>query len=274
MVVVQIAGSDPKQLAQAAQYNISLGAQVIDINMGCPAKKVCNVFSGSALLQNEPLVESILNEVVQAVDVPVTLKTRLGWDDEHKNIMTIAQMAENAGIAALTIHGRTRTQMYRGNASYDLIAQVKQQVKLPIWANGDVISPQKAAQVLAQTQADAIVIGRAAQGQPWLFADIKHFLQTGQLPVPVNFQAATKIVLEHIAAMHLFYGETAGVRIARKHISWYLANVPNSDTIRKQINQIDHASQQLDTLAVFLQQRGQQQEFWLRSYDETNFNVS
>ena len=274
VVVVQIAGSDPKQLAQAAQYNVSLGAQVIDINMGCPAKKVCNVFSGSALLQNEPLVESILNEVVQAVDVPVTLKTRLGWDDEHKNIMTIAQMAENAGIAALTIHGRTRMQMYRGNASYDLIAQVKQQVKLPIWANGDVISPQKAAQVLAQTQANAIVIGRAAQGQPWLFADIKHFLQTGQLPAPVNFQAATKIVLEHIAAMHLFYGETAGVRIARKHISWYLANVPNSDTIRKQINQIDHASQQLDTLAVFLQQRGQQQEFWLRSYDETNFNVS
>ena len=188
VVVVQIAGSDPKQLAQAAQYNVSLGAQVIDINMGCPAKKVCNVFSGSALLQNEPLVESILNEVVQAVDVPVTLKTRLGWDDEHKNIMTIAQMAE--------------------------------------------------------------------------------------LPAPVNFQAATKIVLEHIAAMHLFYGETAGVRIARKHISWYLANVPNSDTIRKQINQIDHASQQLDTLAVFLQQRGQQQEFWLRNYDETNFNVS
>ena len=274
VVVVQIAGSDPKQLAQAAQYNVSLGAQVIDINMGCPAKKVCNVFSGSALLQNESLVESILNEVVQAVDVPVTLKTRLGWDDEHKNIMTIAQMAENAGITALTIHGRTRTQMYRGNASYDLIAQVKQQVKLPIWANGDVISPQKAAQVLAQTQADAVVIGRAAQGQPWLFADIKHFLQTGQLPAPVDFQAATKIVLEHIAAMHLFYGETAGVRIARKHISWYLANVPNSDTIRKQINQIDHASQQLDTLAVFLQQRGQQQEFWLRSYDETNFNVS
>ena len=183
-IAVQIAGSDPEQLAEAARYNVAAGAQIIDINMGCPAKKVCNVLAGSALLQNEDLVGRILRAVVQAVEVPVTLKTRLGWDDEHKNILTVAKMAEQAGIAALAVHGRTRTQMYKGEAAYELIAEVKQQIKLPLWVNGDLSSPQKAADILRQTGADGVMIGRAAQGQPWLFRDIRHYLAEGSLPPP------------------------------------------------------------------------------------------
>ena len=267
-IVVQIVGSQPEQMAAAAHTAVTNGAEVIDINMGCPVKKVCNVFSGSALLQNEPLVNDILNAVVQAVDVPVTLKTRLGWDDEHLNIPTVAQMAQDAGIAALTIHGRTRTQLYRGEAKYDLISQIKQQINIPVWANGDIISPQKAAQVLAQTHADAIVLGRAAQGQPWLFADIQHYLQFGQLPPPMRFQTAADIATQHIASIHQFYGENLGHRIARKHIGWYLARLPESDTIRKKINQINHASQQLDELVKFFKQREKQHEFWFRDYGE------
>lgn len=264
--VVQIAGSDPEQLAAAARHNVALGAQVIDINMGCPAKKVCNVLAGSALLQNEPLVERILHTVVNAVDVPVTLKTRLGWDDEHKNILTIAQMAQAAGIAALAIHGRTRTQMYRGEATYDFIREVKQQITIPVWANGDIISPQKAATVLAQMGADAVMVGRAAQGQPWIFADIKHFLQYGEMPPPMRFQAASDVILTHLSAIHAFYGDYAGVRIARKHIGWYVARLPNGESFRKQINQVDNAAQQYDTLAAFLLQCAREQEFWGRDY--------
>ncbi len=266
IIAVQIAGSDPAELAAAAQYNVAHGAQIIDINMGCPAKKVCNVLAGSALLQNEPLVNDILNTVVKAVDVPVTLKTRLGWDDEHRNILTIAKMAEDAGIAALAIHGRTRTQMYRGDAKYDLIAQVKQTVQLPIWANGDIISPQKAAAVLNQTGADGIMIGRGAQGNPWLLHDIQHFLQTGDIPPPVPFQAACNVILEHLTAIHQFYGEIGGVRIARKHIGWYLARVEDGETCRQQINQINHAAEQYDTLAQFLEQQSQQHTHWARAY--------
>lgn len=266
MIAVQIAGSDPKQLAEAAQYNVALGAQIIDINMGCPVKKVCNVLAGSALLQNEKLVDNILNAVVQAVDVPVTLKTRLGWDDDHKNILTVAKMAENAGIAALAIHGRTRTQMYNGVATYDLIQQVKQQIALPIWANGDITSPQKAAAVFTQTGADGVMIGRGAQGNPWLFGDIRHFLDTGELPPPLPFQAASELVLAHLLAMHDFYGEVGGVRIARKHIGWYIARLPESEIFRKQINKIETPTQQFDMLAEFLQQQSLQHEFWLRDY--------
>lgn len=266
IIAVQIAGSDPQQLAAAAQYNVALGAQVIDINMGCPVKKVCNVLAGSALLQNEKLVDEILNAVVQAVDVPVTLKTRLGWDDDHKNILTIAQMAENAGIAALAIHGRTRTQMYKGNAEYSLIQQVKQHIALPIWANGDITSPQKAADVFAQTQADGVMIGRGAQGNPWLFGDIRHFLATGNLPPPLPFQAACEVILAHLLAMHAFYGEVGGVRIARKHIAWYTARLPENEIFRKQINAIDSPTQQFDVLAAFLQQQSLRHEFWLRDY--------
>ena len=265
VIAVQIAGSNPAQLAQSAQDNVAHGAQVIDINMGCPVKKVCNVLAGSALLQNEKLVNDILHAVVKAVDVPVTLKTRLGWDDEHRNILTIAKMAEDAGISALAIHGRTRTQMYRGNAEYDLIAQVKQTVKLPIWANGDITSPEKALAVLTQTGADGIMIGRGAQGRPWLFAEIRHFLNTGKYLPPMPFHTASETILAHLTAMHQFYGEVGGVRIARKHIGWYLAYIPESDEFRKQFNHINDAHQQFDVLAQFLEQCAQQYPFWLRA---------
>lgn len=262
VIAVQIAGSDPAQMAAAAQYNVARGAQVIDINMGCPAKKVCNVAAGSALLQNEALVGDILRAVVQAVDVPVTLKTRLGWSDEHKNIRTIARLAEDTGIAALAIHGRTRTQMYRGQAEYDLIAAVKQQIHIPVWVNGDIDSPHKAAAVLAHTGADGVMIGRGAQGRPWLFGDIRHYLQHGRLPAPLSFQAASAQVLAHIAAMHDFYGEYSGVRTARKHIGWYLAALPEGEAARRELNGIDSAAGQYDRLAAFLQQCGEQHSHW------------
>lgn len=253
VIAVQIAGSDPAQMAEAARYNVEQGAQVIDINMGCPAKKVCNVLAGSALLQNEPLVETILNAVVRAVDVPVTLKTRLGWNDDNKNIRTVARMAEQAGIAALAIHGRTRTQMYKGEAEYGLIAEVKQHTGIPLWVNGDITSPQKAAAVLAQTGADGVMVGRGAQGQPWLFADIRHYLQTGGLPAPLPFGQAAAAMLAHLQAMHDFYGETAGVRIARKHIGWYTARLPQGEAFRKEANRLESAAAQYDAAARFLE---------------------
>ncbi|XXQ67711.1 tRNA dihydrouridine synthase DusB [Neisseriaceae bacterium B1] len=266
IIVVQIAGSDPEQLAQAARLNVEHGAQVIDINMGCPAKKVCNVLAGSALLQNEPLVQAILNTVVQAVDVPVTLKTRIGWDDDYRNILTIAKMAEQAGIAALAIHGRTRAQMYRGNASYDLIQQVRQQIDLPLWVNGDIDSPQKAAQVLAQTGANGVMIGRAAQGQPWLFADIAHYLNTGTIPPRQTFQAASETALNHLAAIYEFYGEH-GARIARKHIGWYLQRLPESEPIRQSANQSESTAAQYQLMANYFAEQAQKYEFWQRDYD-------
>ena len=211
-------------------------------------------------------MEEILNTVVKAVPIPVTLKTRLGWSDEHKNISTIAKIAEQAGVAALAIHGRTRTQMYNGEAQYDLITKIKQSVNLPIWANGDITSPQKAIQVLQQTDADGIMIGRGAQGQPWLFADIQYFLQHHELPEKMRFQAACDVILAHLAAMHDFYGDVGGVRIARKHIGWYLARVPHSADFRKQFNQIDNPNAQLDKLSAFLQTYSSEYEFWWRDY--------
>ncbi|MDK4649566.1 tRNA dihydrouridine synthase DusB [Kingella kingae] len=267
VIVVQIAGSDPTQLADAARLNAEHGAQVIDINMGCPAKKVCNVLAGSALLQNEKLVEQILHAVVQGASVPVTLKTRLGWDDEHKNILTIAKMAEQAGIVALAIHGRTRTQMYKGQAQYDLIAEVKQTISLPVWANGDIDSPQKARQVLQQTGVDGILIGRAAQGQPWLFADVAHFLQHGTLPNALTMQAACTTILAHVQSLHEFYGELAGTRIARKHIGWYLARLDGGEACRQHINRLDDARAQYDYLARFLEQQCETQSHWRRDYE-------
>lgn len=265
VIVVQIAGSDPQQMAQAAQYNADNGAQVIDINMGCPAKKVCNVAAGSALMKNEKLVAEILHSVVQAVAVPVTLKTRLGWDDEHRNLPRIARIAEQAGIAALAVHGRTRTQMYRGEAEYGLIAEVKQQISIPVWVNGDITSPQKAAAVLAQTGADGVMVGRGAQGQPWLFADIQYFLQHGRLPPPMPFQAACATVLQHLHTMHDFYGKSAGIRIARKHIGWYLARLPQGETFRREFNRLDNTAAQNDALAAFLTACGRESEFWPRN---------
>lgn len=251
-IAVQIAGSDPAQLAEAARLNVARGAQVIDINMGCPAKKVCNVAAGSALLQNEALVADILHAVVEAVDVPVTLKTRLGWNDDNRNIRTVARLAEDAGIAALAVHGRTRTQMYKGQAEYGLIAEVKRDIGIPLWVNGDIDSPQKAARVLAETGADGVMIGRAAQGQPWLFADVVHYLAHGSLPPPLPFQVACDTLLGHLQAMYAFYGDTAGLRIARKHIGWYLAALPQGETARRHINTLDSAAAQYRAVADFL----------------------
>lgn len=260
--VVQIAGSDPDQLAKAAQFNVAQGAQVIDINMGCPAKKVCNVLAGSALLQNEPLVKAILNTVVAAVDVPVTLKTRLGWDDEHRNILTVAQMAEEAGIAALAVHGRTRTQMYRGEACYDLLVPLRQQTALPLWVNGDLTSPHKAWQIRQQTGADGVMIGRAAQGQPWLFRDLSYFFQQGVLPEPLSVARHAEVISQHIAAMHEFYGDFIGVRMARKHIGWYVALLPEGEIFRRAINQVDDAVTQRRQLDHFLDRQIAQLTDW------------
>lgn len=252
VLAVQIVGSDPKRMAEAAQYNVELGAEVIDINMGCPAKKVCNVAAGSALLQNEPLVSDILHAVVEAVSVPVTLKTRLGWDDDHQNLPTIAALAEKAGIAALAVHGRTRTQMYRGEATYGLIGEICRHTRIPVWVNGDIDSPQKAARVLRETGADGVMIGRAAQGQPWLFADIRHYLQHGVCPPALPFQTACQTVLNHLKAMYGFYGEAAGVRIARKHIGWYAARLPENQAFRQTVNRINDATEQHRAVAQFL----------------------
>ena len=262
VAAVQIAGSDPRQMAEAAVYNVALGAQLIDINMGCPAKKVCQVQAGSALLQNEPLVAEILNAVVRAVDVPVTLKTRLGWHDEHKNILTIARMAEDAGIAAIAIHGRTRTQMYRGQAEYGLIAEAKRRLSIPVWVNGDIDSPQKAARVLAETGADGVMIGRAAQGRPWLFRDVAHYLAHSSLPPPLPFQVASEALLSHIRAMYNFYGEVAGMRIARKHIGWYLADLPDGEAERRRLNALESTEAQYNGLAAFLVAQSEQREYW------------
>lgn len=264
-IVVQIAGSDPDELARAAAFNVAHGAQVIDINMGCPAKKVCNVLAGSALMQNEALVQRILHAVVQAVDVPVTLKTRLGWRDDAQNVMTVAHMAQEAGIAALAIHGRTRTQMYRGQAQYTLIAEVKRAISLPVWVNGDIDSPQKAAQVLAQTGADGVMIGRAAQGQPWLFRDVAHYLHHRTLLPPVGFDRAAQTALAHLAAIYDFYGEH-GARIARKHIAWYLQRLPESEHTRQAANHCDNTAQQFDLIKQFFIECSKKYEFWPRNY--------
>ena len=224
-VSVQIAGYDPAMLAEAARCNAANGAQIVDINMGCPAKKVCNVWSGSALLQDEPLVARICRAVVDAVDVPVTLKFRTGWDRGHKNALAIARLAEDAGIAALALHGRTRADKYEGEAEYDTIAAVKASVRIPVFANGDVTTPERARHVLAATGADALMIGRGAQGRPWIFREITHYLATGEkLPEPAPAEVAA-ILLGHLEHLYAFYGEQAGVRIARKHLGWYLKSV-------------------------------------------------
>ncbi|HEB82131.1 MAG TPA: tRNA dihydrouridine synthase DusB [Gammaproteobacteria bacterium] len=244
---VQIAGTDPLQMAEAARFNASRGAQIIDINMGCPAKKVCNVQAGSALLKNETLVADILQAVVSAVEVPVTLKIRTGWDRHNRNAVSIARIAQDCGIRALTVHGRTRADAYRGEAEYETIAAVKAVSSIPVIANGDITGPQKARDVLAQTGADALMIGRGAQGDPWIFTRIKHFLETGRLPaLPDNGEIAD-IVSQHLKNLYNFYGEPSGVRIARKHIGWYLKRwcpPEQAEIFRKSINQIDDSQQQ------------------------------
>ncbi|RJG47871.1 tRNA dihydrouridine synthase DusB [Motilimonas pumila] len=248
---VQIAGSDPKLMAAAARENVSRGAQIIDINMGCPAKKVNKKLAGSALMKEPDLVKAILESVVDAVDVPVTLKTRTGWDPEHRNGLIIAEIAEQAGIQALAIHGRTRQCMYKGFAEYDTIKAIKQHINIPVIANGDITSAKKAQQVLEYTQADAIMIGRGAQGKPWIFQEIAHYLATGEiLPEPDNGAIANDL-LGHVAQLHEFYGEVKGYRIARKHVGWYLKEQPNTQEFRKNFNTIEDASLQLKVLEDF-----------------------
>jgi tRNA-dihydrouridine synthase B len=244
-VGVQIAGADPSALAAAAQHAVEHGAEIVDINMGCPAKKVCNSWAGSALLKDELLVARILSAVVSAVSVPVTLKIRTGWDRDHKNGARIARVAEDAGIQALAVHGRTRDMLYTGEAEYDTIAAIKQSVRIPVIANGDVTSPQKAREVLAVTGADALMVGRAAQGRPWIFREIAQFLATGEmLPAPpVAFVRDT--LLDHVRALHAFYGETAGVRIARKHLAWYAKDRAENGAFRAVVNRAETADEQL-----------------------------
>ena len=245
-IVVQIAGADPELLAQTARYNVERGAQIIDINMGCPAKKVCNVMAGSALMQDEPLVAKILEAVVAAVpETPVTLKFRTGWNRQHKNAPAIAHIAQESGVRAIAIHGRTRADQYMGEAEYDTIADVKTRVRIPVIANGDITTPEKARFVLDYTRADGVMIGRAAQGRPWLFREIEHFLKTGTvLPAP-TFAEIHAILRGHLADLYAFYGEDTGVKIARKHISWYTKGIVGAARFRHAMNQLESVEAQL-----------------------------
>ena len=255
-IAVQIAGADPLMLAEAARYNVDNGAQIIDINMGCPAKKVCNLAAGSALLQNEPLVTRILEAVVRAVGVgpdavPVTLKIRTGWDRDHKNALRIAAIAQASGIAMLTVHGRTRADLYKGDAEYETIAAVKAAVAIPVVANGDIDTPEKARAVLAATGADALMIGRAAQGRPWLFREIEHFLRTGtHLSVP-RVDEIQQIMNHHLQDHYAFYGEFTGVRTARKHIGWYTRGLAGAQAFRHRMNTLDTTDAQLAAVNAF-----------------------
>jgi tRNA-dihydrouridine synthase B len=266
-ISVQIAGADPAMMAEAARYNADQGAQIIDINMGCPAKKVCNVMAGSALLQNEPLVERILAAVVRAVDVPVTLKIRTGWDRQNRNAVAVARIAEQAGIRGLAIHGRTRCQQYTGEAEYDTIREVKAAVGIPVIANGDIDTPQKARQVLEHTGADGVMIGRAAQGRPWIFREIEHFLAGGETLPPPLVSEIHQVLRAHLEDLYAFYGVDTGVRIARKHIGWYTRGLAGSAQFRHAMNQLQGVEEQLAATDAFFA-RLADADLRLR-YDET-----
>jgi tRNA-dihydrouridine synthase B len=246
--VVQIAGFDPSRMAEAARRNVDAGAQIIDINMGCPAKKVCNRFTGSALLQDEPLVARILHGVVRAVEVPVTLKMRTGWDRGHKNGVRIARIAEDNGIQALAIHGRTRADLYQGNAEHETAAAIKAAIKIPVFANGDIDSPQHARRILEQTRCDGIMIGRAAQGRPWIFDEVNFFLAEGELRADLALENVRDIMRAHLEDLYDFYGDETGVRVARKHLSWYFRQHPGQDALRNRLVQIETPREQLSTL--------------------------
>lgn len=250
-ISVQIAGADPKMMAEAARHNVDNGAQIIDINMGCPAKKICNVMAGSALLKDEPLVAQILRAVVSAVDVPVTLKIRTGWDKNNRNAIAIAKMAEDLGIQALAMHGRTRACAYMGEAEYDTIAAVKQEIRIPLIANGDITTPEKAKYVLDYTGADAVMIGRAAQGRPWIFREIEHYLSTGTHLLAPTVDEIHAVMLEHLHDLYDFYGDLTGMRMARKHISWYTKGLAGSAQFRHSMNTLQTIDLQLQAINDF-----------------------
>ena len=245
---VQIAGADPAMMAEAARFNVDRGAQIIDINMGCPAKKVCNVYAGSALMADEALAVRIVEAVARAVDVPVTLKMRTGPSPEQRNAVQLARMAESAGAAMITVHGRTRACAYRGQAEYDTIAAVKAAVEVPVVANGDIDSPQRAREVLARTGADAVMIGRAAQGRPWIFREIAHFLATGELLAAPSAEEFHTLLREHLLDHYAFYGEFTGVRTARKHVGWYMAGNPAWESVRDAFNRLETPEGQIEAL--------------------------
>ena len=262
-IAVQIAGTEAQMMAEAAVYNVERGAQIIDINMGCPAKKVCNKWAGSALMQDEGLAVSIAQAVVEACapfNVPVTLKMRTGWCQQHKNAVSLARQFESIGIQMLTVHGRTREQGYKGQAEYDTIAAVKAAVKVPVVANGDITSPEKARDVLAYTGADAIMIGRAAQGRPWIFREIGHFLDTGEHLAPPLVAEVRRLLLDHLQDHYSLYGELTGVRSARKHIAWYLRALPGGEAFRQHINTIEDSAAQWQAVAGFLDALGTQMD--------------
>ncbi|WP_244090455.1 tRNA dihydrouridine synthase DusB [Aeromonas hydrophila] len=248
---VQIAGADPEMMAFAARYNVEQGAQIVDINMGCPAKKVNKKLAGSALLRQPDLVRTICRAVVDAVEVPVTLKIRTGWDPDNRNGEEIARIAEDCGIAALAVHGRTRTDLYRGEAEYDTIRAIKQAVSIPVVANGDIDSPEKARYVLDYTGVDAVMIGRAAQGRPWIFREIRHFLETGTKLPPPDREEVRTLMNEHVTNLHQFYGAYLGARIARKHVGWYLDEEETGREFRKHFNALDCADAQLEALEAY-----------------------
>ncbi|MFN3904928.1 MAG: tRNA dihydrouridine synthase DusB [Acinetobacter junii] len=253
-ISAQIAGSDPEQLAEAARYQIANGAQIVDINMGCPAKKVCNKLAGSALLQDEDLVARILDAVVAAVDVPVTLKTRLGFLNGEENILRVAKRAEDAGVAALALHGRTREDMYLNTARYELIREVKKNINIPLIANGDIDSPEKAKYVLDYTGADAVMIGRAAQGRPWIFREIAHYLETGEHLAAPEIVEVKQVLMGHLAELYQFYGEYSGCRIARKHIAWYTKGLRSSNEFRQNMYKVENTADQAKVVESYFDQ--------------------
>jgi tRNA-dihydrouridine synthase B len=258
---VQIAGSEPAMMAAAAQANVRLGAQIIDINMGCPAKKVCRKAAGSALLRDEALVAEILGAVTAAVDIPVTLKIRTGWSPQQRNGVSIARIAEDAGIAALAVHGRTRSCRFEGQAEYDTIAEICRAVELPVFANGDIDSPHKAAQVLRHTGASGVMIGRAAQGRPWLCGQIANFLATGELTPDPSLQTQWQLMKDHLTDLYQFYGEYTGLRVARKHVGWYLRETSTESIWRRDFNQLETAQQQLDQLEYYFSHYREQHSY-------------
>ena len=261
-ISVQIAGGDPEMMAQAAIMSVANGAQIVDINMGCPAKKVCNKAAGSALMKDEALVKEILHSVVDAVNVPVTLKMRTGWAPDFKNAPTLAQIAQDAGIQALAIHGRTRACAYKGQVEYDTIKLVKEMVSIPVLANGDIQTPQQAKFVLDYTKADGVMLGRAAQGRPWIFREINHFLESGQLLAAPTQLEVKQTLLGHLQALYDFYGDYMGVRIARKHVGWYLQAHGDHRAIRKQFNQLESIEEQITLITTFFEQPGKEQAAW------------